>query len=84
MTKTREKLIKLIHYCTSCEECRDEDVADHLIAAGAVIPVRCGECRRWVPDDSRKDFGICYNCGHKGGIWKPANGYCDKGVPKSK
>ena len=34
----KEKLVKLIHYCTSCEECRDEDIADHLIANGATIP----------------------------------------------
>ena len=32
----KEKLVKLIHYCTSCEECRDEDIADHLIANGVV------------------------------------------------
>lgn len=32
----REKLIKLIHYCTSCEECRDEDIADHIIASGFI------------------------------------------------
>ena len=35
----RNKLIKLIHYCTSCEECRDEDIADHLIANGVTIHV---------------------------------------------
>ena len=34
----KEKLVKLIHHCTSCEECRDEDIADHLIANGATIP----------------------------------------------
>ena len=34
----KEKLVKLIHYCTSCEECRDEDIADHLIANGVTIP----------------------------------------------
>jgi len=35
----RKELIKLIHYCTSCEECRDEDIADHLIANGVTIHV---------------------------------------------
>ena len=33
----RSKLIELIHYCTSCEECRDADIADHLIANGVVV-----------------------------------------------
>ena len=33
----RRKLIELIHYCTSCEECRDADIADHLIANGVVV-----------------------------------------------
>jgi len=35
----RKELIKLIHYCTSCAECRDEDIADHLIANGVTIHV---------------------------------------------
>ena len=34
----RRKLIELIHHCTSCEECRDEDIADHLTAHGVTIP----------------------------------------------
>ena len=34
----RDKLIKLIKYCTSCEECRDEDIADHLLANGVIVP----------------------------------------------
>ena len=33
----RERLIKLIKHCTSCEECRDEDIADYLIANGVVV-----------------------------------------------
>lgn len=33
----REKLIKLIHHCTSCEECHDSDIADHLIANGVTV-----------------------------------------------
>ena len=65
------------------DHCAVLHLTNHLIAAGAVIPVRCVECQRWVPDDSRKDFGICYRTGHKGGIWKPANGYCDQGVRKT-
>ena len=33
----REKLIKLIHHCTSCEVCHDTDIADHLIANGVTV-----------------------------------------------
>lgn len=29
----RKRLIELIRYCTSCEECRDEDIADHILAS---------------------------------------------------
>lgn len=42
----RKQLIALIHYCTSCEECRDEDIADHLIANGATI-------QKWIPVTER-------------------------------
>ena len=34
----REKLVELIHHCTSCEECRDLDIADHLLSNGVVVP----------------------------------------------
>ena len=34
----RDRLIKLIKYCTSCEECREEDIADHLLANGVIVP----------------------------------------------
>ena len=40
--RVKKKLIDLIHYCTSCEECRDEDIADHLIANGVTL-------RQWTP-----------------------------------
>ena len=36
--KCRKKLIDLIKHCTSCEECRDEDIADHLLANGVIMP----------------------------------------------
>lgn len=42
MSDTREKLIKLIKHCTSCEVCRDADIADHLIANGVTV-------QEWVP-----------------------------------
>jgi len=34
----RKELIKLIKHCTSCEECLDEDIADHLLANGGIVP----------------------------------------------
>ena len=36
----RERLIKLIKHCTSCEECRDEDIADYLLANGVIVAVK--------------------------------------------
>ena len=33
----KKKLVELIRHCTSCEECHDEDIADHLIANGVTI-----------------------------------------------
>ena len=35
--KSKKRLIELIRYCTSCEECRDEDIADHLLANGVKV-----------------------------------------------
>jgi len=37
MPDIKEKLVELIHHCTSCEECFDTDIADHLIANGVTI-----------------------------------------------
>ena len=33
----KKKLVELIRHCTSCEECYDEDIADHLIANGVTV-----------------------------------------------
>lgn len=57
-------------------------IVDNLIGGGVVIPVRCGECRHWVPEDSRKDYGVCHCFGNKRGIWRRVDGYCDKGEPR--
>lgn len=35
--ESRKRLIELIRYCTSCEECRDEDIADYLLANGVMV-----------------------------------------------
>ncbi len=68
MDKQRKKLIALIKYCTSCEECRDEDIADHLIANGVTVQdatdnnvaykLKATELPRdfgrWIPVEERK------------------------------
>ena len=35
--ESRKRLIELIRYCTSCEKCRDEDIADHLLSNGVKV-----------------------------------------------
>ena len=44
--------------------------------------VRCGKCRHWVPEDSRKDYGRCHSFGNKRVIWRRADGFCDRGDPR--
>ena len=44
----RKKLIALIHHCTSCEECRDEDIADHLIANGVTFAEDINVPSKWI------------------------------------
>ena len=46
MPDIKEKLVELIHHCTSCEECFDTDIADHLIANGATI-------QQWISVEER-------------------------------
>ncbi len=46
MPDIKEKLVELIHYCTSCEECFDTDIADHLIANGVTI-------QKWISVEER-------------------------------
>lgn len=38
MATAKHRLIELIHYCTSCEECHDEDIAVHLLAHDVSVP----------------------------------------------
>ena len=46
MPDIKEKLVELIRHCTSCEECHDADIADHLIANGATI-------QKWISVEKR-------------------------------
>lgn len=46
MPDIKEKLVELIRHCTSCEECFDTDIADHLIANGVTI-------QKWISVEER-------------------------------
>ena len=68
MSNTREKLIELlreVQYLGGLEE----KIADHLIANGVTIPVRCKNCVHMV-----EQFGVRY-CK----IWTMFNGMGDDG-----
>ena len=64
--------------------CAIVHLAEHLIANGAVVPVRCGKCAHWVPDDHRRTYGTCFKHGFQHGIRKHADGFCDSGTPRKK
>lgn len=63
MKTDREKLIELIHHCTSCEECHDSDIADHLIANGVTV-------REWISVEERlpelDEDVLCFYRGWRG------------------
>ena len=56
----REKLIKLIHYCTSCEECRDEDIADHIIASSFIEELQNEAYDLGVDSALHNHFGLSW------------------------
>ena len=57
----KKKLVELIRHCTSCEECRDEDIADHLIANG--VTVQGDELpTNLMAIPVNADFGTVLNC----------------------
>ena len=58
--KLAKRLTSLIKHCTSCEECRDEDISDYLIANGVTIaemkkPLALEQVKEkravWIEDD---------------------------------
>lgn len=66
----RTKLIELlreVQYLGGLEE----KIADHLIANGVTIPVKCKECRYYTEDDEY--------CGFWGECRHPEH-FCDEGV----
>lgn len=75
----RERLLKLIKHCTSCEECRDEDLADHLLANGVIVPPCKPGDKVYVLDDL-VDSELCEDCEHYflGGFGDPSE--CGKTI----
>ncbi len=50
----REKLIEVLDdFPVQMEWHENEELADHLIANGATIPVRCKDCKHFHRDDDR-------------------------------
>ena len=82
MNSLNERLINIIGSEASADMETLKEIADALIAEGVTIPVRCGECKRWVPEDSRKEYGLCHGFATRRGIWRRADGFCDRGVRK--
>ena len=86
----REKLIELVNEgaqqcskvaCVNCEhftelaKCKANMVADHLIANGVTIPVRCKECKY-----RRGDFFGGFVCRlHKGLAMVTDESFCSRG-----
>jgi hypothetical protein len=74
----REKLIELIeqeYYCSI------EEIADHLIANGVTIPVRCKDCKHWKNEingctEEKRFCDIGFYMVHK-------NGFCSFGERKT-
>ena len=79
-----------IHKCTDCEyyekdacgnPCNDQKrIADHLIANGVTIPVRCKDCKkRYNPKECPmcvRVYGEQHDVTHN-------DGYCDRGERKT-
>lgn len=53
-----QKLIELIR---DAGECTPEELAEHLAAAGVIVPVRCLECKCYDPGFVRPYLGWCNN-----------------------
>lgn len=72
MPNTREKLIKSLKLSPACicDLCGEEGaldrvagvIAENLINDGAIIPVRCGECKGWCTEEIAKQYGVDRYC----------------------
>ena len=79
----REKLIELLAEtpCIAWSSSARQMVADHLIANGVTIPVRCHECEHWKNEingctEDRRFCNIGYYMVHK-------DGFCSFGEKKT-
>ena len=90
----REKLIELmqnkeacidmgIESCDDCPygqvaDCYTHALADHLIANGVTIPVRCKECKHWLYEFD--DVGLCFtDVPDIEGVQRHADDFCSYG-----
>lgn len=76
----REKLIELIQFAVSgCATYWAGLIADHLIANGVTIPVRCKDCERWQRHTHvDRERGHC----RRFDLTKHESGFCDRGERK--
>lgn len=76
----REKLIELLQSAPAdiMGNHGARALADHLIANGVTIPVKCKECKYW------KDFNGLKNCVHLNGLDAAgAEDYCSYGLRRN-
>ena len=63
----------------------EEALAEHLIANGVTVPVRCMNCKNWGPvfenNPLFKGCAPCLEGGRVGRIKKPEE-FCSRGKPK--
>lgn len=83
MGDVREKLVELLIEATrkwGCQIGLYGCMADHLIANGVTIPIRCKECNHWLKDvpGCTDAIGRC----RFGNYMVGANGYCVYGERK--
>ena len=62
----KEKLMDIIEAATELYPDEIERIADHLIANGVTIPVRCKDCKHWIPEGPERcqalkaePYGLC-------------------------
>lgn len=57
-----------------------KEIADHLIANGVTIPVRCKDCKHYKPQEKSSCWQgrVCYCCRSAAMKVNP-DGFCDRG-----
>ena len=76
----REKLIELIQSAVGgCATYWAGLIADHLIANGVTIPVRCKDCNNFVPES----ITVCRHCSLTGMQVVDEDDFCSYGERKT-